>query len=258
MSHVISAQPSATSPYQPTALQEGKGGDNPPRIHRIDSEQHDDCCIHTRNRKGCCLFVCRLLSMCCQGIRNCTERCCECCADSLNDCCEDKPRERNQRIYNKRYKNSGGIYYDNTTDNNDDWGIPSLSEQYTNVGVGSGHREPLNSNDDCNSLTHHKSCHDSATLPLGGQHNSSKHHSSVHDSGTHHSSSHHDSGTHHSSSHHDSSTHHTSSHDTSTCHDLGGGDTGGGCDSGGGDTGGGCDSGGGDSGGGCDSGGGND
>lgn len=246
MSHVISAQPSATSPYQPTAMAEGNGGDNPPRIHRIDSEQNDDCCIHTRNKKGCCLFVCTLLSMCCQGIKNCTETCCDCCANCLNDCCEDKPRKRNQRIYNNRYKNSGGSYYDN--DDNDDWGITSLSPQLMHVGVSSHHSEPAqdlmaNSNDAYNSSTrhdsgtHHSSGHeDSGTHHSSGHHDSSTHHSSSHhDSGTHHTSSHHDSGTHHTSSHHESGTHHTSSHDTSTCHDSGGGfDSGGGCDSGGG------------------------
>lgn len=210
MSHVISAQPSATSPYQPTAMQEGNGAGNQPRIHRIDSEQHDGCCIHTRDRKGCCWLICRPLELCCKVLSSCTESCCDACTDCLADCCEDKPTERSQRFYNKSYKNSSG-YYDYDNANNDDWGISSLSTQHMHVGIANHSSEPTqdlisNQYDDHNTSSHHTSCHDTGT-----------HHSSHHDSGVHHSSSH-DSGTHHSSSHHDSGT-----------HDSGGG----GCDSGG-------------------------
>lgn len=92
MVQVITNQPSASSPYQPTALQEDNDNVKRPRIQSIDSEQFD---------RGCCSLTCRLLLMCCQrqGIKNRTKT-----------CCEDK---RKQRVYNKGYRNSRGSYNDN-------------------------------------------------------------------------------------------------------------------------------------------------
>lgn len=196
MSHVISAQPSATSPYQPTAIQEGNGAaDNTPRIHRIDSEHaQKDCCLNPSGRKGCCRILCTPLFMCYNVLAACTDSCCNCCADCLNDCCEDKPQDRRkqtQRQYISRYKNSGS----------NDWALTSLDVDHMNSGFNETDQGLMNntSDDYVGSGTHH----------FSGHHDSGTHHSSGHhDSGTHHSSSHHDSGTHHSSSHHDSSTHH--------------------------------------------------
>lgn len=240
MSHVISSQPSSTSPYQPTEIQESNNG-NSQRKSTIETRQdRDDCYFRADKSQGCFLYYCcNFFSSVCGGIRDCTENCCNCCADCLADCCEDKPEDRN-RNKRRRYESSQEYDYDDNTwvvdaiqhhntasDNLPD--IPTMtfdSSELYSTSHGSGHDNKSHG-------------HDSRTT---GHH---IRHSNGHDSEIQHSSGH---DYEHHSSGHDSGDHHYSSNDTGggTCDSGGdfggGGDSGGGCDSsGGGDSGGGTD-----------------
>ncbi|CAB3257669.1 unnamed protein product [Arctia plantaginis] len=243
MSHVISSQPSSTSPYQPTEIQESLNGHNQRKSTIETRQDRDDCCFRADKSQGCFIYYCcNFLSSVCGGIRDCTEKCCNCCADCLADCCEDKPEDRNKR---RRYGSGQDYDYDDNTwvvgaidhhntvpDNQPDLQpIKHDSSVHYSKSHDSGHDNNLHYHDSRTTghHTHHSGGRDSG-FHLASAHDSGLPHSSGHDSG--HQSGGHDSG-HHSSSH-DSGGHHSSSHDTGggTCDS--GGDVGGGCDSGGG------------------------